>query len=82
MDWAMLVIEAISAGSTLVWVIWSIARATSHPNPSDDLVYVTGHGKRYHREHCPSAKNATGIPTDQAHAAGCTPCDRCYKKPP
>jgi endonuclease YncB( thermonuclease family) len=44
-------------------------------------VYVTEHGKKYHRKDCAFAKQgATAITLQEAKAKGCTPCSRC--KPP
>lgn len=45
------------------------------------LVYVTPHGKKYHRRDCQHVRNgATALTLREARAKGYTPCSRC--KPP
>lgn len=45
------------------------------------LVYVTPHGKKYHRRDCPHVRNgAMALTLREARAKGYTPCSRC--KPP
>jgi len=61
------------------------ARDAKRPEPTsaDDsgLVYVTEHGKKYHRRNCQFARGgATALSLKEAKAKGYTPCSRC--KPP
>jgi hypothetical protein len=46
------------------------------PNPSD-IVYVTASGKKYHKQTCRYAKNATPMTRKEAEAKGLTPCKVC-----
>lgn len=51
------------------------------PHGTDELVYVTEHGKKYHRRDCPSVRGkGRPIPLQEAKARGYTPCARC--RPP
>ena len=49
---------------------------------NEDLVYVTGSGKKYHKSDCRliKNKNATGISLADAQAKGLTPCGRCFSE--
>jgi hypothetical protein len=48
------------------------------PSPSsDDVVYATAHGKRYHRKDCRYAKDASPMSRKDAEAKGLTPCKVC-----
>ncbi len=49
---------------------------------SDDvIVYVTEHGRKYHRKDCQYVRNGgMAVTLKEARARGCTPCTRC--KPP
>jgi len=56
------------------------SRTASHDS-ADELVYVTEHGKKYHRRDCPSVRGkGRPIPLRAAKARGYTPCARC--RPP
>jgi endonuclease YncB( thermonuclease family) len=61
-----------------------VARPASPPRGPIDpegRVYITAHGRKYHRADCQHARNgATAIPLRDAKAQGYTPCARC--KPP
>lgn len=56
--------------------------ASGEPRAADGvLVYVTPHGKKYHRQDCQHVrKGATALTLREARARGYTPCSRC--KPP
>ena len=43
-------------------------------------VYVTKHGKKYHKEECPLIKNkgAEGIAKKDALEKGLAPCQKCF----
>jgi len=57
-------------------------RRPEPPTPADsELVYVTEHGKKYHRRNCQFVQGgATSLSLKEAKAKGYTPCSRC--KPP
>ena len=42
-----------------------------------DTVYVTASGKKYHKQDCRYAKNATPTTRAEADAKGLTPCKVC-----
>jgi competence protein ComEC len=47
----------------------------------DTIVYVTEHGKKYHRKDCAYVRNgSSALKLKDARARGCTPCSKC--KPP
>ncbi len=58
--------------------------ATGAAVPSADdnsKVYVTPHGRKYHRQDCPHARRgATALSLEEAKRRGYTPCSRC--RPP
>lgn len=45
--------------------------------PSEQLVYVTRTGQKYHGQHCQFARNAQAIRLSEAKSRGLTPCARC-----
>ncbi|MEW6251765.1 MAG: hypothetical protein AB1716_14060, partial [Planctomycetota bacterium] len=46
-----------------------------------EMVYVTPHGRKYHRKDCQYCRNgAEAVTVRDAKARGCTACSRC--KPP
>ena len=47
---------------------------------SQELVYITANGKKYHKENCRliKNKNVTGISLAEAQEKGLQPCSRCF----
>lgn len=58
-----------------------VAEAAPQRTGDDVIVYVTAHGKKYHREDCSFLrKGAIPMSLKEARAKGYTPCSRC--RPP
>jgi hypothetical protein len=53
------------------------ATPTATQQGTTDPVYVTAHGKKFHRKTCSHAKNATSISRADAEKKGLTPCKTC-----
>ncbi len=57
---------------------WRLRRVIPTPGPQD-TVYVTPHGKRYHRAGCTALRGkATPLSRAEAEEKGYTPCRRCW----
>ncbi|MEW6212546.1 MAG: thermonuclease family protein [Acidobacteriota bacterium] len=53
--------------------------ALSTASPSEQMVFISGTDKLYHRQECETlGKKKSALPLSQARATGHTPCGRCY----
>lgn len=59
----------------------AVTRPSGDSQTDETVVYVTPHGRKYHRRDCQHVRSgATAMPVDEAKKRGYTPCSRC--KPP